>query len=985
MKLLPLLFFFGLVLALMYICPSAVLFAQWSADPYTNNPISTARYNQIYPTSISDGAGGAIITWQDYRNNSLYSDIYAQRINAEGVLLWATNGISVSKAEDNQNFPTIVGDGTGGAIITWYDYRNNSLYGDIYAQRINAAGVVQWTADGVPISTDANNQMYPTIVSDGVGGAIITWQDDRSGGSNFDIYAQRIDAAGVVQWTIDGVPVSTASNNQMYPTIVSDGVGGAIITWHDYRSGSYSDIYAQRINTSGVVQWTTDGISISAATYNQSFPTIVSDGTQGAIITWEDYRSNSAWDIYAQRINASGMVQWTNNGVPISVASYDQSRPNIVSDGSHGAIITWEDYRSNSAWDIYGQRINTSGVVQWTTDGVPISTVNGDQSYPTIVSDDVGGAIITWEDGRSNSRDVYAQRINASGVVQWTTDGVPISKANNNQNNPIIVSDGACGAIITWKDYRSDITYPDLYAQNIDRNGYIGDARPHIQAIRDVKNDQGGKITAMWNPSSLDVLPNQTIYIYTIYRGVKPSAAQSSYAVLGPEEYQHQEIKNGKMSHVYMRLPLSTNSTETIYWENIATVSAEWLDGYSYNVPTLSDSGLQGNPLYYVMIRAKTYTPTVYWDSPPDSGFSVDNLSPSAVTAVAAQVEKGPSVNIHWSEDTDDPDVGYYEVHRSSIDGFTPSSSTLMGQTTDTILTDGSPISGAENYYRIITVDVHGNKSNPSSQASVGILTTAEYKVSGNWNMISVPIIVNDYTKMVLYPSAISDAFFYQTKYITASILDNGKGYWLKFDGDQTITMSGMLCTQATIDVTEGWNMIGSISSPVAVANITSDPSGIITSHLFGYNGTYTTISTVEPGKAYWVKVNQSGKLTLSSLTSEVNTLNRIRIVPTAEQPPPSPDDMAELGVPAEYTLNQNYPNPFNPNTRIEYALPTTGHVTLSVFNILGQEVVMLVDEEENAGYKSVAFDASNLPSGIYTYRLTSGTFTQVKKMILLR
>ena len=92
----------------------------------------------------------------------------------------------------------------------------------------------------VPLCTAANQQYSSTIVSDGAGGAIVTWYDIRSG--NYDIYAQRVNAAGVPQWTANGVALCTAANNQYSPTIVSDGAGGAIVTWYDYRSGTYADI-----------------------------------------------------------------------------------------------------------------------------------------------------------------------------------------------------------------------------------------------------------------------------------------------------------------------------------------------------------------------------------------------------------------------------------------------------------------------------------------------------------------------------------------------------------------------------------------------------------------------------------------------------------------------------------------------------------------------------------------------------------------------
>jgi hypothetical protein len=103
-----------------------------------------------------------------------------------------------------------------------------------------------------PISTATNDQLVPKSIPDGSGGAIIAWADFRSGPSNGDIYAQRMSASGSVLWTLNGVAVTTAANNQLNLDLVSDGAGGAIIVWRDARNGIFNnDIYAQRINASG--------------------------------------------------------------------------------------------------------------------------------------------------------------------------------------------------------------------------------------------------------------------------------------------------------------------------------------------------------------------------------------------------------------------------------------------------------------------------------------------------------------------------------------------------------------------------------------------------------------------------------------------------------------------------------------------------------------------------------------------------------------
>lgn len=385
---------------------------------------------------------------------------------------WSTNpsiNNAITTATDDQFAIAVIPDGDGGAIITWADRRSGST-NDIYAQRISEEGTVLWNMNGVPICTAADNQYAPSIVTDDSGGAIITWYDRRSGTNN-DIYAQHINSDGLVQWTADGVIVSAATDNQYNPTIATDGNHGAIITWEDRRTSGVYDIYAQRVNSAGTMLWTADGVPVCTATLEQNKPKIMTDGMGGAIIHWLDHRSGVDDDIYAQRINSAGLPQWTADGVAICTAVGTQASPNMVSDANGGAILTWQDFRIGSNPNIFAQRINAAGVVQWTVNGVSICAATGDQQLPVIAMDRSGDAIITWVDYRTPSNtDLFAQRINASGVAQWSTDGLAVVAAVQNQLSPTIIPDATGGSIITWRDYRNGTNY-DVYAQRLSETG----------------------------------------------------------------------------------------------------------------------------------------------------------------------------------------------------------------------------------------------------------------------------------------------------------------------------------------------------------------------------------------------------------------------------------------------------------------------------------------------------------------------------------
>lgn len=290
--------------------------AAWIADGVA---ICTATGTQNAVQIEADDRGGAYLAWVDYRSSG---DIYAQRVRADGTVAWATDGIAVCAAANIQEAVRIAADGCGGLLVAWSDRR---AFYDIYAQRADSLGAMLWTAGGVGLCVHAEWQNYPVLAPDGTGGAVVAWLDQRA--NDYDCFAQKINGAGSVQWTANGVPVCSASGGCTGIQIASDGAGGAVATWSDSRN-VHNDIFVQRIDATGAPVGTLDGDSLCTQPDNQNVPWLCSDGDGGGIVCWMDYRNGSNYDLYAARYRHDGQlvatllrghsVRWTRAGVAVA-------------------------------------------------------------------------------------------------------------------------------------------------------------------------------------------------------------------------------------------------------------------------------------------------------------------------------------------------------------------------------------------------------------------------------------------------------------------------------------------------------------------------------------------------------------------------------------------------------------------------------------------------------------------------------------------
>lgn len=449
------------LVSLLGICVYGMALASWPDDTATNLAVCTAEGDQRFPVLVADGSGGSIFFWQDTRAGS--RDVYAQRLNAEGHALWEADGMAVCSEDGAQGWPDAVSDGQGGAIVVWGDGRHRSQ--DIYAQRIDSNGQKLWAPEGVPVCTDPTLQEDIALVPDGDGGIIAAWEDWRNG--NQDVYAQRISADGQPLWGKNGLAIVQTPGDQYDPTLSVDAQGGIIAVWWDIAIPDW-DIYAQRLDPVGNPLWGETGVLVCAAPGNQGGPLAIPDGAGGAIVVWVDYRVDPLGDLYAQYLAADGALQWLENGLPICTLTNAQQQPTAISDGQGGVIITWWDERDLYS-DIYAQRISTSGEVKWQTDGQPVCLAEGVQREPQIMSAGETACIL-WKDFREDYGDVlvdhvYAQQLDLSGNALWETDGLAITTAKGEQNQPKGLWLPS-GFIVTWSDQRNG-QEADIYAHRI--------------------------------------------------------------------------------------------------------------------------------------------------------------------------------------------------------------------------------------------------------------------------------------------------------------------------------------------------------------------------------------------------------------------------------------------------------------------------------------------------------------------------------------
>jgi hypothetical protein len=474
--------FTKLVMGLFILFASTAL-AQWPDDPSVNMALSLTSGQATVPHIAATSDGGCYVSWWD--NTPGHYCMYLQRINADGDIMWAPDGMLISDhAQDTWLTDyTLTVDNTDCAILAINDLRAGGDW-DVYAYRIDQLGHFLWGPDGLTISDDTYSDAFPQAKVTSDGNVVFAWSDISDAGV---IRVRKVDINGHDLWA-PSIKEITSIYGVGYPRLAETDADGIILLLLIHQGSQYYNPYypyAHKYDVSGNDLWGSGGVLISnAATVPiYTYPDIVSDMEGGALSYWYDSRGN-VLHVYGQRILAAGTVAWTPNGVVVSTtAGQIQVEPTGFYNATTKELMLFYVNKNTdqTIWGVYGQKIDSTGTRQWTNSGsalVPMS----DQERGIVNACRIdNGAIVSYFEkpaGDLTNALVQAIRIDNSGTPVWLPSPVTMCSTLSSKDDLRTCINQFGQMIGAWQDFRSDPD-GDIYLQNINSDGSLGPLPNH--------------------------------------------------------------------------------------------------------------------------------------------------------------------------------------------------------------------------------------------------------------------------------------------------------------------------------------------------------------------------------------------------------------------------------------------------------------------------------------------------------------------------
>jgi hypothetical protein len=412
--------------------------------------------------AASNDAGHIYLIWEDARRDD--GDIFAQRIDAAGNRMWtADRRVHRNTADVLQSSPAAAVDAFGNLVVTWVDRRNG---GDaIYAQRLSPDGNYLWS-DDLRISQRDGTQGEPAIVQNVDGGCVIAWHGDANG--DYDIFAQQIDDGGARRWPVEiRVNGDASMQSQVSPALWSTSAGHTLVVWLDQRYG-IRDLYAQQLDSHGARLWQEDRRITSSTTAAVNAPRVAGSRANEAWIAWQ---SGDGSRIALQKISESGDLLFPSpRFLAMGSVGADGEAPPALAVIAGDLVIAW---RTTAPAMVVAQRLDAQGVVRWPAAlrlNVSSHPVAAPQS-PALASVTATALFAAWPASDANRQTgVYGQQFAETGMLHWPHDRrFSDATGKSDQTTPALAVTAAGHSIVAWEDNRAG--QPAIYLQRFDAVG----------------------------------------------------------------------------------------------------------------------------------------------------------------------------------------------------------------------------------------------------------------------------------------------------------------------------------------------------------------------------------------------------------------------------------------------------------------------------------------------------------------------------------
>jgi hypothetical protein len=438
------------------------------------------KYNVGFP--IDDEK--IVLVWEDNRASK---KIYANVISSGELSHLNGNQISFSdnsSTEIDLSSPFMI-NASNSIYTTTFDATATPK--KIRINKLNAELENIWDQNGISLNPE-NDQRNAHLVDLGDQGVGCFWSESRSFLSGFDIYFQSLNNNGESQLVSGGIVVAESNGDDYIQSILPTPDGGFLIFWVE-EVWPASRLKYNKVDASGstAIGWPPNGYSLSNQSIGATNLNVKAiSEANGVLAVWNQEGNFS--DIYAQKINWDGQIEWNASGEPISIEDNDQSAISFdIDESGITAFIAWEDYRNGTDYNIVGKEINLiSGSI--TEVDVYFTSDTTSQQKPLVKSVADGEYIIVWEDGRGyynndplliNGVDLYGSAYIVGFGRTTGPDGIPMSVEYHDQKKPAITKYSGNDYLLHWIDLRSSgkEDLANYYAKLIRRSDILSNGK----------------------------------------------------------------------------------------------------------------------------------------------------------------------------------------------------------------------------------------------------------------------------------------------------------------------------------------------------------------------------------------------------------------------------------------------------------------------------------------------------------------------------